>query len=106
MITIQQEIVLYINNFPQQQWFEETIPETGKQPSQTEQPESAHWNAWLEELPFEIEEQSGHDKKLYLMRIRQGKSSIHIQVGESTVQLDGHYSIDPYNFLTNQLTYN
>ncbi len=103
MFTIQLEIVLYINNFSQQQWCEKGMTEAGKQLTQTEQPELARWNGWLEELLLEIEEQPGFDKKLFLIKIRQGESSLQIQLSESTVQLDGHYSIDPYLFLTDLL---
>ena len=107
MFTVQQEIVLFTNNsFSQKQWCDREINKGNKQLSQMEQLEAACWNGLLGELLPEIVEHTGYGKKLFLWQIRKGRSSLHIQLSESTVQLDGHYSIDPSLFLTDLLLNN
>ena len=113
MFTVQQEIVLFTNNsFSQKQWCDREIngdreiTEGSRQLSSMEQLEAACWNGLLGELLPEIVEHTGYGKKLFLWQIRKGRSSLHIQLSESTVQLDEHYSIDPSLFLTDLLLNN
>ena len=107
MYTIQQEILLLTNStFSQKQWCEKEITEGNKQLSQMKRLEVACWNGLLSELLPELMEQSSYGKTLFLWQIRQGKASLHIQLSESTMQLDRQLSIDPYLFLTNLLLAN
>ena len=107
MLPVQQEIVLFTNNsFSQKQWCDREITEGSRQLSSMEQLEATCRNGLLGELLPELVEHPGYAKKLFLWQIRQGRSSLHIQLSESTVQFDGHYSIDPFLFLTNLLLNN
>jgi len=107
MYTVQQEILLFINDsFSQKQWCEKEMTEVGKQLSLMEQLEAACWNGRLGELLPEIVEQSGYGNKLFLWEVRQGDSSLHIQLSESTIHQDMQNSIAPYLFLADQLRRN
>jgi hypothetical protein len=106
-LTIQQGIFLSTNNtFSKKEWCEKEMTEGGKQLSQIEQLEEACWHGLLGELLPEIVEKPGYGKKLFLWQIRQGKSALHIQLSESSVQIDKHNSIDPCFFLRNLLLNN
>lgn len=96
---MQQEILLMTGtSFSQRQWAEkngggEYLNVSGKQ-----QMEEACWNGMIQELLPGIIEKSAAGKALYLWEIRQGESFLEIDLCEYPVQIDKHFSIDPYTF--------
>ena len=99
----QQEILLITGTtFSAMQWVEKNEPGTPKNLSEKERLEEACWNGLLREMLPEIFTESDNSK-LYLWNIREAKSFIELEMGESPLSIDRHFSLDPYSFLETQV---
>jgi len=99
----QQEILLMTGTtFSIREWCEK---DAGKQNNFTEkeQLENACWNGLLQAMLPEICVQPEGNKKLLLWQIREGKSFIELELGETPKEIDKQFSIDPYSFMHLQL---
>lgn len=95
----QQEILLMTGTtFSTRQWCEK---DAGRQNNLTakEQLEEACWNGLLQEMLPEICEQPEGNKKLFLWQIKEGRSFIELELGETPEEPEKYFSIDPYSFL-------
>ena len=98
----QQEILLMTGtSFAERQWADKIDSGEGRT-NQEEQLEEACWNGLLPELLPEIFFEHPNAKKLYLWKIRQAKSFLEIELGETPVTIDRHFSLDPDYFLSVQ----
>ena len=70
--------------------------------SDKEQLEEACWNGLLQELIPEIFEKNTDTRKFYLWQIREGKTFLELEWGESPEEKDNFFSIDPYDFLESE----
>jgi hypothetical protein len=98
-ISTQQEILLMTGTrFSEREWAEKD-PEERNKLSEIEKLEDACWKGLLDEILPEIVEKTTEGKKLFMWHIRQCKSFLDIELGESLSDIDGEFSIDPYLFL-------
>lgn len=101
--TLQQEILLITGtSFSSRQCWQKN-GDNQQNYSETEQLLEACWNGILPEILPEICEIPGKNKKMYLWQIRENKSSIEIDLGETPDDIVKDFSIDPYAFLSVQL---
>ncbi len=103
--TIQQEILLMTGtSFSSRQCWQKNDPDDNqKYLSETEQLQEACCNGLLPAMLPEICEQIKGEKKLYLWKIRENKSSIEIELGQFPEIAEKNLSIDPYSFFPLQL---
>jgi hypothetical protein len=96
----QQEILLMTGtSFSARQWADKIDSGEGRT-NQEEQLEEACWNGLLPEMLPEIFADNPNAKKLYLWKIRQAKSFLEIELGETPVEIDKYFSLDPDYFLS------
>ena len=97
-----QEILLITGTtFSAMQWVEKNEPGTPKNLSEKDRLEDACWNGLLREMLPEIFTEADRSK-LFIWHIRKGKSFLELEMGESPVSIDPHFSLDPYTFLEKQ----
>ena len=93
----QQEILLLTGTtFSQRQLCEKD--ETGKEVLNKEQMEEACWNGFLKELLPEIVQKLSNGNCLFLWQIRKAESFLEIELCDTPVEIENHFSIDPYSF--------
>ena len=95
----QQEILLITGTtFSAMQWVEKNETGTPKNLSEKERLEDACWNGLLREMLPEIFTEAD-TSKLFVWHIREAKSFLELEMGESPASIDPHFSLDPYSFL-------
>lgn len=100
MVSTQQEILLLTGtNFSSRLCYEQDDQSSIHKLTEREQLEDACWNGLLPDMLPEIIEQP-YGGKLYLWQIREAKSFIEIDLGETPEDKENAYSIDPYLFLS------
>ena len=101
--SIQQEILLITGTkFSEREWAEKLVDEKNKL-SATEKLEDACWNGLLGEMLPEVVEKTSEGKKLFLWHIRNCKSFLEIELGESSPVIEREFSIDPYFFIPGKI---
>jgi len=99
MILTQQEILLLTGtNFSLRLCYDQDDSNNMHKLTEREQLEDACWNGLLPDILPEIIEQP-YGGKLYLWHIREAKSFIEIDLGETPEDKENIHSIDPYSFL-------
>ncbi|MDP4284502.1 MAG: hypothetical protein Q8891_08770 [Bacteroidota bacterium] len=102
--SIQQEILLITGTtFSSRQRWQQSDAENPINLPETEQLEQACWNGLLNQMLPEIAFQFLGNKKLYLWRVKENKSSLEIELGEYPHELDKYFSIAPNSFLSTQI---
>ena len=96
---IQQEILLVISAFSQQQLCEKNAPESLNLFSPAEELEAACWNGLSDQLLIGIAEKTSSGKRLCIWNIQQGKSFLEIELSDCPQIIEKRFSIDPYVFL-------
>lgn len=95
----QQEILLITGtSFSARQWCQKDDTKQTNY-SEIEKLEDACWNGLLQEMLPELYEQNDKTKKLFLWQVKEGKSFIELELGETPEAVEKEYSIDPYSFL-------
>ena len=95
----QQEILLMTGtSFSTRQWCQKDDTKQTNY-SEIEKLEDACWNGLLQEMLPEICEQKDKTKKLFLWQVKEGKSFIELELGETPEAVEKEFSIDPYSFL-------
>ena len=97
--SIQQEILLLTGSrFATKEWAEKNVQEKSKL-SATEKLEEACWNGLLDEMLPGMIEKTAKGKQLFLHNIRECESFLEIDLSESSIEIEGKFSIDPYYFV-------
>jgi hypothetical protein len=97
--SIQQEILLLTgSHFATKEWAEKNVQEKSKL-SAIEKLEDACWNGLLDEMLPGMIEKTAKGKKLFLHNIRECESFLEIDLSESSIEIEGQHSIDPYYFV-------
>lgn len=99
----QQEILLLTGTTFSKRELSEKISGRKNNFSEKEQLEDACWNGLLPEMLPEVYLHTGENKKLFLWKIKQGKSFLDLELGDIVEETDKQFSIDPYSFLHLQL---
>lgn len=100
---LQQEVLLMTGtSFSSRQCLQKNDDDNQKNITEPEQLLEACWNGQLWEMLPEICNPIADSKTLYLWQIRQNKSCVEIIIGESPVEIEEEFSIDPYSFLSSQ----
>src|SRR5215212_9660764 len=98
-IPTQQEILLLTGTkFSEREWAEKLVEDKNKL-SATEKLEDACWNGLLGEMLPEVIQKTTEGKKLFLWNVRQCRSFLEIELGESSPVIERENSIDPYLFV-------
>ena len=102
--SIQQEIVLFTGTHFASLQAEPKDETPNKAPlNEAEQLEMACWNGMIPAMLPEICEHSADGSDLYLWDIKEGQQFITLDLAEFPVPKDRYFSIDPYNFLREQI---
>ncbi|MDQ3844451.1 MAG: hypothetical protein M3342_10625 [Bacteroidota bacterium] len=102
-VAVQQEILLVTTTtFSQREWCGRDEQDARCRLSPPEALENACWNGLLAELLPEILVKSPAGKRLILWNIRQGKSSLHLELSEFPLHAEHRYSIDASYFIPTQ----
>ena len=97
----QQEILLLTGtSFSSRQWCQKDESTDNKRLSEKERLEEACWYGQVKEMLPELFRQSNNDNKVFLWKIQEGKSFLELDMGETPMEKDRFYSIDPYSFLS------
>jgi hypothetical protein len=101
--TTQQEVLLITGTgFTANQYCDKDPADSAKNLSENERLQEACWNGLLKEMLPEVFVLSGPEAKLYLWQMREAVHFFALEMGESPVEMDHYFSIDPYCFLEKQ----
>ena len=96
----QQEILLLTGtSFSSRQWCKKDESTDKSNLTEKERLEEACWYGVVKEMLPELFRQSINENKIFLWKILEGKSFLELDMGETPLEKDNFYSIDPYSFL-------
>ena len=96
----QQEILLLTGtSFSSRQWCQKDESADKNRLTEKERLEEACWYGLVKEMLPELFRDSNNYKKVFLWKILEGKSFLELDMGETPLNKDNFYSIDPYSFL-------
>ncbi len=100
----QHEILLITGtSFSSREFYENSDSAVYKHLTEKQKLEIACWNGLLPEMFPEIFRQYSMNTKLYLWEIREGTSFLELELGETYLEFERQFSIDPYSFLPMQI---
>jgi hypothetical protein len=100
----QQAILLVTGtSFSSREFYENSESSVYKFLTEKQKLEIACWNGLLPVMFPEIFRQYSEKTKLYLWEIREGSSFLELELGETYLEFDRAFSIDPYSFLPVQI---
>jgi hypothetical protein len=99
-ITQQEVLVLTGTQFTSRTYQEKDAAETAKNLSEKEKLKDDCWNGMLNDRLPEAFALADPNAEMYIFEMREEQHFLVLEMGESPLEIDSFYSIDPYHFMT------
>jgi hypothetical protein len=100
IITQQEVLIITGTEFARREYQKKDASETAKNPSENERLKDDCWNGMLNDMLPEAFALADPNAEMYIFQMREEKHFLLLEMGESPLEIDPFYSIDPYNFMT------
>jgi hypothetical protein len=100
IITQQEVLVLTGTEFTSRTYQKKGAAETANDPSQKERLKDDCWNGMLNDNLPEAFALADPNAEMYIFQMREEQHFLLLEMGESPLDVDPFYSIDPYHFMT------